>query len=126
MKCYRHNNNDANGMCKFCCKAVCEECAIDGGYGLACSEECIEELYDQKCATRNLKHLYGLEGSTNRQFLTGLFIVWTIGILFFVSGIYNSIENHRVDFASLIPAGMFLITAFLSYIFYRFNLKKLD
>jgi hypothetical protein len=46
MKCFQHNENDSIGICKACQKALCASCVIDTGRGLACSQECANEVND--------------------------------------------------------------------------------
>jgi hypothetical protein len=36
MRCFNHNDREAVGHCKACCKGLCTECAADLGFGLAC------------------------------------------------------------------------------------------
>jgi VIT1/CCC1 family predicted Fe2+/Mn2+ transporter len=40
MKCFNHEEKDSVGMCRFCGKAVCKECAADGAIGITCKGEC--------------------------------------------------------------------------------------
>ena len=45
MKCFRHHDRDAVGVCAGCGKAVCAEtCAQDGEHGLHCSPLCADRL----------------------------------------------------------------------------------
>ena len=39
MKCFKHPEKDAIGMCKACNKGLCADCANDLGHGLACKGE---------------------------------------------------------------------------------------
>ncbi len=36
MNCFNHPNVPAVGICKYCHKGLCMECAIDLGHGIAC------------------------------------------------------------------------------------------
>ena len=46
MKCYRHRDHDAVGVCTACGKALCPEtCAHDGAFGLHCDETCGKRLH---------------------------------------------------------------------------------
>src|SRR2546430_6742511 len=40
MRCYYHHGKEAVGICKSCYKALCTECAVDIGKGLACKGRC--------------------------------------------------------------------------------------
>ncbi len=47
MKCFKHIEKEAVGICKHCSKGLCVECAQDLGHGLACKdmhEEQVETL----------------------------------------------------------------------------------
>ena len=55
MICFNHANRAAIGTCKGCSKALCHECAVDLGLGLACRnlhEEHVEQL--NTLVTRNI------------------------------------------------------------------------
>jgi hypothetical protein len=40
MSCFYHHDRDSVGGCKSCGKALCSECAVDLGKGLACRGHC--------------------------------------------------------------------------------------
>jgi amino acid transporter len=45
VKCYRHPEQDAHGICAACGKGLCAEaCAHDGASGLHCDAACAERL----------------------------------------------------------------------------------
>ncbi len=45
MKCHRHRERDAVGVCVACGKGLCAEaCAHDGDLGLHCNESCARRL----------------------------------------------------------------------------------
>lgn len=44
MKCFRHVERDAVGICKSCGKGICPDCAVDLGRGLACRGQCEGEV----------------------------------------------------------------------------------
>jgi hypothetical protein len=44
VKCFLHPAVEAVGTCKHCSKGTCPECAIDTGYGVACSGTCKEHV----------------------------------------------------------------------------------
>jgi len=60
MNCFKHNDNSANGICKACNKAVCTECIIDTGNGIACSEECEKEVLDINKILDQSKQIYSI------------------------------------------------------------------
>jgi hypothetical protein len=44
MRCFYHSEREAVGLCKYCAKAVCVECAVDLSQGLACRDRCEEKV----------------------------------------------------------------------------------
>ena len=45
MKCHRHREHDAVGVCAACGKGLCTEgCAHDGAFGLHCDNRCEQRL----------------------------------------------------------------------------------
>lgn len=45
MKCHRHRERDAVGVCAACGKGLCAElCAHDGDFGLHCDDACARRL----------------------------------------------------------------------------------
>ena len=46
MNCFIHHDKNAIGICKNCNKALCEECAIDTGSGIACKGKCEKDVKD--------------------------------------------------------------------------------
>jgi hypothetical protein len=46
MKCYRHRDQDAVGLCKACGRGLCPACAAEVGKGLACRRSCEQEVAD--------------------------------------------------------------------------------
>ena len=43
MNCFKHNQTSSVGVCRYCFKGVCAECAIDFEDGVACSESCLKK-----------------------------------------------------------------------------------
>ena len=44
MNCFNHNDRQAIGLCKSCNKALCTDCCVDLGIGLACHGKCEEQV----------------------------------------------------------------------------------
>jgi len=40
MKCFYHQEKEAVGTCKSCCKGLCQDCAVDLTKGLDCRGHC--------------------------------------------------------------------------------------
>jgi hypothetical protein len=55
MKCFKHHAVEAVGVCAFCGRALCPECASPGlSSPLACSNDCAEKLARQAGAIQTL------------------------------------------------------------------------
>ena len=91
MNCFNHQQVSAIGICKFCQKGLCMECAIDLGHGIACKNhrEEVEMLNTiqaySKRAVQNTGRLYT---QTSMVFLF-LGIVAILGGIFM--GTYGSV-----------------------------------
>ena len=44
VKCFYHRERDAIGSCKACNKGLCPSCAVDVSNGLACRDQCEEQV----------------------------------------------------------------------------------
>jgi hypothetical protein len=64
LNCFYHPQVPAVGICKYCQKGLCTECAVDLGHGIACKHHQAEvnELYDihfmNKQSARNMSRVY--------------------------------------------------------------------
>lgn len=64
MNCFYHPQVSAVGICKYCQKGICTECAVDLGHGITCKHHQAEvnELYDihfmNKQSARNMSRVY--------------------------------------------------------------------
>jgi hypothetical protein len=115
MKCYTYQDVDALGICKSCNKAVCSKCAIDTGRGLACSEECVNEINDYNVMMDRGKRMYSI-GTDSRLPPTGIIFLSLFGLIFTAFGLYNSVVKERVDFFSIIMGFGFLAVASITYL----------
>lgn len=60
MKCYRHQDLDAVGICRGCGKGICAaHCARDIGTGLVCSDACRERVETVDALNRKTAASYG-------------------------------------------------------------------
>jgi hypothetical protein len=114
MKCYVHNENESIGICKACQKAVCASCAVDTGRGLACSEECKNEVSDLNAIIDKSKRIYSI-GSKPKLLPTNILMYFLFSILFFAWGIYNSLNWDRIDFFTMIMGVGFFIIGLIAY-----------
>ena len=107
MKCFNHQTEDAVGICKACNKAVCNQCAIDTGYGLACCTECASEAADQDAIIKKNKLLLGI-GANKKVLPTGLIMFFFFGVVFTGFGLYLNLIKGRTDFFTIIMGLGFL------------------
>ena len=62
MRCYRHQEHEAVGICRGCGKGVCDQgCATDLGHGLSCSEACTLRIGRVDALNRRADAAYGLQ-----------------------------------------------------------------
>ncbi len=68
MKCFYHETVDAVATCKNCCRALCRQCAVDVGNGIACRNSCEQQVQalnavlrrGQNALRRSAWSMYGL------------------------------------------------------------------
>ena len=80
MKCFKHGDVDAVGVCKWCGKGLCADCAVDTDGGLACRDSCEEKV-------KKLSELSSGETELSRKVDT-IQTIWAVaflmaGLLFF-------------------------------------------
>lgn len=121
MKCYQHEEREPVGTCKHCHKAVCKDCAIDTGYGLACSESCVDEIKVLREMMGKNAQIYGI-GSISRMPPTGVIMYGLFGVVFTAWGIYNSINRDKIDIFTLILGIGFLFIGVYTF----FRVRKLN
>ncbi len=115
MNCFKHTERNANGICKACNKSVCEECAIDTGLGLACSDECVKEVNDINIVMSKAKQIYGL-GEGGAKIPTGILLFWAMGAIIFGTGVYRYVEYQEFDWVSLSMGFVFLVLGYVGYV----------
>ena len=84
MNCFNHENSKAIGICKHCYKALCKECVVDLGNGLACKEHENEVKELNKLVSKNIKIHSNMPKNTS---FTNLFYLF-LGVVFIIFG-YN-------------------------------------
>jgi ATP-dependent protease ClpP protease subunit len=96
MRCFNHENGEAIGTCRHCNKALCKECGIDTGYGIACKGKCEKELKEvheviefNKSRTKQFK-----KTSKYAQFV--IYILVVFGVVFLLK-YFDRIRNEKTD-----------------------------
>jgi len=82
MRCFRHTQSEALGTCKYCSKGICSECAIDTGFGLACSAPCKEEVLSIKAMMERNKKAFPMVSKSSMRNATWLALLAVVFILF--------------------------------------------
>ncbi|GLQ30891.1 hypothetical protein [Litoribrevibacter albus] len=86
MKCYKHQDIDAIGLCKSCHKGVCPECSALVGGSVACAESCQEDVAALNYMVERGKKVYKNLG---KQWGPSVIINGVGGAFFLSFGIYN-------------------------------------
>ncbi len=121
MLCFLHRSNAAVGTCKSCNKAVCAECFIDAGNGLACSAQCEQEVKDINAIIGRSKQVYNI-GTKGSAIPSGILVYLFFSVLFLGWGAYEYATESRVNVFILVMGAGF---ALMGVIMYR-RIKKLD
>ena len=98
MKCYNHPEREAVAVCRACGKAVCKECGLETGNGIACRQSCTDILAEKtEYYSRQAAHLKNLK---RLNFLGSLFSIG-MGLLF----IYFSFMGYGVVYDLILQIG---------------------
>lgn len=93
MNCYNHQAVSAIGICKHCQKALCTECVVDMGHGLACQGVCETEVQAlQELMTRS-KTAYQKAG---RAHIRQAIMLSLLGLIFIFAGIIVDVLSSRL------------------------------
>ncbi len=111
MKCFYHAGIDAVGLCKSCGRALCHDCAVDLGKGIACRDRCEEDAQQLiALVDRNIRvgaqNIYGR--LRRRQIGSALFYIVLGGGLLCL-GLRDSYESF-----SAIIGGLFVLYGLFS------------
>jgi hypothetical protein len=97
MNCFYHHERPSIGLCRFCMRGLCAECAADSDAGLACKarhEEAVLRLVGSVAAASRLSRV------------APLFFV-ALGLLF---GVWGYLSSHSfLDFSVFMGAGCVLL-----------------
>ena len=106
MNCYRHSNVSAVGLCKTCFKAVCPDCAIDVGNGLACKDSCEEKVLELNEMWERSAKIYGIGKYKSNMPSSGV-LIWFLfsAVMWVITGL--SYYKGEVDYGSLVVAVIF-------------------
>ena len=119
MKCFNHNDEEAVGICKNCCKAVCKQCLVPNEYDyIVCSIKCLEEVLVYQNMMDKAKMAYGLKPG---RFPVSIIFLLMAGAFFAIIGILAIIGGGLESGILMLGIGIiFIIAAALYWI----NQKK--
>jgi hypothetical protein len=108
MKCFKHPQADAVGICKHCCKGICAECVNDTAGGIVCSTQCQEEVQSIKNLLDRNKKSYGLMA---RVYSRNALLFALMGLAFIAFGM---IQGKNVFLLSI--GGLVLLTSVFTFV----------
>lgn len=115
MHCFRHSPADAVGLCKTCFKAVCRECAVDVGNGLACAGECERKVLELNEMWERSARIYGIGSHKSRIPSTGVLLWLALALGMWGMTAYSYFKGPGLDVSSLITAIVFTGALGLAY-----------
>lgn len=110
MKCYKHNETDALGICKSCQKGVCRECIVDVEGRIACKDSCEQEVKDLNEMILKNKGVYQ---KTSSNFYRVAAIYGFIGLFF----IFYPLLVTPILINFLVPVGIIFLLAMVMTIY---------
>jgi hypothetical protein len=85
MKCFYHNQSDAVGTCKYCCKGLCPNCAKDSGAGLACVNKCEDKV---KLLSETMEKTAKIQKGQASLYLRQAILMFVTGPMIFAFGYF--------------------------------------
>ncbi|MGN6152761.1 MAG: hypothetical protein ACTHOH_12265 [Lysobacteraceae bacterium] len=111
MKCFRHQDLDAVGICRGCGKGVCAaHCVQDLGTGLACSDACRSRVEGIEALNRKTAASYGT--MARNVWIAPLFF-GAMGGVFLFTGLRD--WPDPLNFVSVL-GGLFLLFALVTFL----------
>ncbi len=98
MKCYKHNESDAVGICCACGKGCCEACASVSETKLVCSQTCSEVMSENRQILERTKMMYGIGQYKPKHTISSQVLIFAfMGVLFLGFGAYWTYYNYRTE-----------------------------
>ncbi len=115
MRCYQHQDHEAVGICKACQKAVCQTYARDTGRGLACSDECVNEVSATNQIIDRSKQIYSI-GTKTRLPATGILFYLFFALVFSGFGLFPLTEHRNIEWFPLTMGIGFFLFGIIGYV----------
>jgi hypothetical protein len=115
MHCFRHSPTEAIGLCKTCFKAVCRDCAVDVGNGLACAGDCEQKVLELNEMWERSARIYGVGRYKSRIPSTGVLLWLVLALGMWASTGYSYFRSGSLDVTSLVTAIVFTCGLGLAY-----------
>ncbi len=109
MNCFKHNQTSSVGVCRYCFKGVCSECAIDFEDGVACSEYCLEKAKATVQVVSNT--VLAQRGAKKGRFIGPSFLT-ILGLFYLGYAIYC---NELFAFTGALGFGLFSMGVILFF-----------
>ena len=113
MNCFQHPQTTAVGLCKHCSRGLCQECAHDEGFGLACKDRCEGEV---KAVSQIIERNKSVYGKTAAVYLRGGVLFALMGLLFILFALYFLSDMREIRYLFLGMGVLFLFGAALQLV----------
>jgi hypothetical protein len=117
MYCYKHREESAIAICRYCGKATCADCCEDTGLGIACGAACAGELWEAYRLNNRQRQSYGIGPKPTIPASVSTYFFF--GLILSLVGIYLTVTRPGTDFLTFAMAAVFFVMAAGSYKRYR-------
>jgi len=115
MECFVHSDKPAVGLCKSCYKAVCKNCSIELGHGLACSEVCAKDVAELNEMNERGKRIYGIGFRKSRVPSTGVILWGFLTCIMWAVFLIPYFMKNKFEGSNLVIAIIFSVFWALTY-----------
>lgn len=116
MECFDHSGAAAVGLCKFCGKGICRDCARNVGPCLVCSSDrCAKSAAADEILRQRVMKACAI-GDGKRKPNIMLIMLILFGTLFTGFGIYISFIRKHFEFLPIAMGTGFLVVALILYL----------
>ena len=109
MHCFIHQTDPAVGLCKTCFKALCPECAVDVGNGLACRGECEHRVSELNQMWERSAKIYGVGRFKSRIPSSGVLLWGLMATAMWAVAGFSYFATEKTDVGSIVMAIFFTV-----------------